>query len=85
MRKTVSKSAPHNGFRQSLKSGFFKNTSKQVFFPNSCFVDNFLRILFFSTQAPQKKEGKTVAVYFLQMQIITYNDYKTKNDFFKVR
>jgi hypothetical protein len=47
MRKTVSKSAPDNNFRQSLKKGFFKNTSKQVFFANSCFDDNFLRILFF--------------------------------------
>lgn len=49
MRKTVSKSAADSSFRQSLKNGFFKNTSKQVFFADSCFDDNFLRILFFST------------------------------------
>ena len=55
MRKTVSKSAPDNSFRQSLKNGFFKNTSKQVFFVNSCFDDNFLRILFFQLTFPKKR------------------------------
>jgi len=63
MRKTVSKSAPHNGFRQSLKSGFFKNTSKQVFFPNSCFVDNFLRILFFSMQHLKKRRQNSSCLF----------------------
>ena len=63
MRKTVSKSASDNSFGQSPKNGFFKNTSKQVFFANSCFGDNFLRILFFWKQH-LKKEGETIAVYF---------------------
>lgn len=70
MRKTVSKSATDSLLRQSLENGFFKNTGKQVFFADSCFDDNFLRILFFSTQHVQKKKGEIIAVCFLQSQII---------------
>lgn len=55
MRKTVSKSAPDRSLRQSLKNRVFKNTSKQGFFADSCFDDNFLRILFFWMQHLKKK------------------------------
>jgi hypothetical protein len=63
VRKTVSKSAPDNGFRQSLKKGFFKNTGKQVFFANSCFDDNFLRILFFSMQHLKKRRQNNSCLF----------------------
>lgn len=63
MRKTVSKSAPDNGFRQSLKSRFFKNTSKQVFFANSCFDDKFLRILFFRRSTARKERRRNSCLF----------------------
>jgi hypothetical protein len=78
--KTVSKSAPDNSFRQSLKRGFFKNTGKQVFFANTCFDDKFLRILFFFDVAA--KEGEHLFISANTNK--SYDDYKTRNDFFKV-
>lgn len=73
IRKTVSKSPPDNSCRQSLKSRFFKNTGKLVFFANSCFDDKFLRNLFFFRFSNALKEGRKRGCLF---SAVTINNWQ---------